>query len=698
MQALSQSAFLQALGYAIANSLWQAALLWLLAALCTGVIKMPARFKYKVTLAAQFGVFVWFLVTLQFYYVRCSLAAAQLQYQGNGNPLVVHPGMGSFASASLAIILKGEMLLPYLSVAYLCLLIAFAVRWVKGYRQTLLIKTTGLQKIDVEWRLFVQRIANLIGIKKPVQIYISQLVKSPLTIGFLKPLILVPLASINNLTTSQLEAVILHELAHIRRADYFVNIILSIIETALFFNPFTHLLGKIIKTERENSCDDWVLQFQYDPSAYAEALLRIAYQQHAPALAMNAAAGKEQDLLWRVKRMLNQQEKSFQYRNRLVALLMITGILTSVAWFHPAIKAEAPKPIAKGNLPIVIEPMATQVNNPLFNPLSFLNKPLQAEMDKAVEDARVSLEDASELALDKTSEVLEKVVPAALEGLQTVKVHIPQIVNSAGNVTNEAVGGQTDWGVANDKSGLKDSLNIGSIIDYAVNSGLKNVDWKSVKQDIKAAKDALANGLGGKKQSRVVGDKIGAVVLSSIKKVTNSIFKVNVNQADDVNDGNGDDELDDLNATGAAGTKATPASKRARAMEARQKALQAKHIADSVAKLYSRLKPQGLPGAQLYAAIMQQFDRQTQPTVQSAPMINTFTTNYLPVKFDENLPYNLSVGAANNITVTSKGRSTLIAVKEEAENTGSYRKRITIETLDSTGQKHIFHVTFEMYQ
>ncbi len=696
MQALSQSAFLQALGYAIANSLWQAALLWLLAALFTGVIKMPAHLKYKVTLAAQFGVFVWFLVTLQFYYIRCTLAAAQLHYQGNGSALEVHPSMGSFASASLAIILKGEMLLPYLSVAYLCLLIAFAVRWVKGYRQTMLMKTSGLQKIDVEWRLFVQRIAHLIGIKNPVQIYISHLVKSPLTIGFLKPLILVPLASINNLTTSQLEAVILHELAHIRRADYCINIILSIIETALFFNPFTQLLGKMIKTERENSCDDWVLQFQYDPSAYAEALLRIAYQQHAPALAMNAAAGKEQDLLWRVKRMLNQQEKSFQYRNRLVALLMITGILTSVAWFHPAIKAEAAKPVAKGGLPVVVEPMATQVNNPLFNPLSFLNKPLQAEMDKAVEDARADIQEASELAIDKTGEVFTTVVPAALEGLQTVKVNIPQIIKSASSGANEAVGGQTDWGVGNDVKALKDSLNIGNIIGYAINNGLKNVDWKGVKKDIDAAQDELTIGLGGKKQTHFAGDKIGAAVLKTINKVTNSIFKVNVSPAED--DSNGDDEQVDVNATDGASMKASRATKRARAMEARQKALQVKHIADSMAKVYSRLKPQGLSGAQLYTAIVQQFDRQTQPTVQTSPMVNSFTPNYLPAKFDENLPYNLSIGAANNVTVTSKGNSTLVAVKEDKENIDSYKKRITIETLDSTGQKHIFRVTFEMYQ
>jgi len=112
----------------------------------------------------------------------------------------------------------------------------------------------------VEWRLFVQQLAQQLGIKKTVRIYLSGSITSPLTLGFWKPVILVPLASINHLTTKQVEAVLLHELAHIKRYDYLYNIILSVIEAVLFFNPFTQLISKQLKRERENCCDDWVLQ------------------------------------------------------------------------------------------------------------------------------------------------------------------------------------------------------------------------------------------------------------------------------------------------------------------------------------------------------------------------------------------------------------------------------------------------------
>ncbi len=696
MQALSQSAFLQALGYAIANSLWQAALLWLLAAACNGLVKLPAQVKYKVALAAQFGAFVWFVITLQFYYVKCSEAINQLGYSGltNANALVLRPGMQSFSAVLLTIILKAEMLLPYLSVAYMCLLTFLAVRWVRGYQQTQLIKTSGLQKIDIEWRLFIKKVADHIGIKKQVRIYVSEFVKGPLTLGFLKPVILVPLASINSLTPYQLEAVLLHELAHIKRADYLVNIIQTIIETALFFNPFTQLLSKMIRRERENSCDDWVLQFQYDASAYAEALLRIAYLQHAPALAMNAAAGKENDLLWRVKRMLNQQQKTFQYRNRLVALLMITGILTSVAWFHPQVKKETTvKPVTASKQPVVVEPMSAKIDNPWFNPVSFLNKPLQAEVDKAVKDAKAALQVSTELTLDKTGEVLENVFTNTGDNGQTSSVNLPHILNVAGDAANNALK-NVSLSSGEGTMGMKDSLNLGNIINLAINKGLKTVDWKGVGEELKASQAELKKVLDDKTlNENVSGVKVKEVVLNSLNSVKNTIFRVNSSPADE------DDDAPVANAQSGSSSKPTK-SKREIKLQMKAKATQVSRSVDSLIKVYSRVNT----GAASVTTSGVDTDANTEDgenevAVANTPAVNGYgITNYIPVKYNQSLPYNVSVGAGNMVTVKSIGNSTLIAVKEDTDNTSSYKKRITIQTLDSTGLRHTFHVTVEMYQ
>ena len=292
MHALSQSPFLQALGYAIANSLWQMALLWIILTIINAIFRFSSAARYKVTLYAQFAGFIWFIVTLRFYYMQCSQLFIQQQalYINGSSPAFTS---GNFQSLLLNGIIKAEHLLPWLSIAYIFLLTFLCIKWLYSYRFAQHIKTQGLKKPPVDWRLFVNKISSLLNIKTGVRIYLSDIVKSPLTIGFLKPVILIPVASINNLTVQQLEAVILHELAHIKRADYLINLFQSVIEITLFFNPFTQLLSSIIKRERENSCDDWVLRFQYDPEMYAKALLQIAYTQTQPLLAMHIACSKQ---------------------------------------------------------------------------------------------------------------------------------------------------------------------------------------------------------------------------------------------------------------------------------------------------------------------------------------------------------------------------------------------------------------------
>src|SRR5215471_9411033 len=307
MQSFLQSAFLQALGYAIANSLWQIALLWLAVVVIKNIGRFSSASKYFVAVTAQFAGFVWFICTLEYYYSKCKEALQQLSPGTalNDHTYVYEPTINSFSSGVLYFTIKGEQFLPYLSLAYLCILLFLAARLTRSFYFTQKIRTTGLQKPDIEWRLFIKKTASYLGIKKEVKIYFSNIIKSPVTLGFLKPLILVPVASVNHLTTDQLEALLLHELAHIRRADYLINIIQSIVEIILFFNPFVQLLGRVIKKERENSCDDWVLQFQYKPAVYAEALLRIASISSVASFAMNAT-GNNNDLLSRVKRMMNK--------------------------------------------------------------------------------------------------------------------------------------------------------------------------------------------------------------------------------------------------------------------------------------------------------------------------------------------------------------------------------------------------------
>ena len=251
------------------------------------------------------------------------------------------------------------------------------IRWLDAFRYTKALQSTGLEKIDVQFRLFVEKLSHQLGIRRRVSVFLSHHVKSPLTVGYLKPIILIPFACLNNLSCEQVEAVILHELAHIKRSDYLINMLLSVIEVVLFFNPFAQLISRHIKRERENSCDDWVLQFQYNASNYAQALLTLATfnKNFVSSFTMNAVDQK-QSLLIRVKRMIEKKDRTFNYRNQLITLLGLAILMSVMALITPERKQQN---VASANMNrlFVPEPMAAKIDNPFFNPVFFLAKKTQ---------------------------------------------------------------------------------------------------------------------------------------------------------------------------------------------------------------------------------------------------------------------------------------------------------------------------------
>jgi beta-lactamase regulating signal transducer with metallopeptidase domain len=215
--------------------------------------------------------------------------------------------------------------LPYLSLAYLVMLILLSIRYINYFRHSLGLKLSGLSKIDPEFRLFTASVARHLGIRKKVQVWLSAVVESPMVVGFIKPIILIPIATVNHLTTQQVESILLHELSHIKRDDYLVNLIVTINGIILFFNPFAHLLINNINIEREHSCDDMVLQFRYDPCLYASALLSLEKTRNQSYQMGISAIGKSNQLLLeRVRRVIGHNNFYCNYHSRLIGNLILT--------------------------------------------------------------------------------------------------------------------------------------------------------------------------------------------------------------------------------------------------------------------------------------------------------------------------------------------------------------------------------------
>jgi bla regulator protein BlaR1 len=310
MFAIGQSNFLQALGWAVLNSLWQMALLWVVYQLITAIFR-TIRSSQKSALATTllFAGFAWFVFT--FFVILADVSSA-------------HTGYSSF------IMIEGNSAvnnwlyttLPIASLVYLVLLILPLLNFIRNYRYVQVIRRYGLIKADVQWRMFVQKMAAQMGINKPVHVWMSEFVTSPLTIGYLKPIILLPVAAISHLSAEQTEAVLLHELSHIRRFDFLINLITKVIQTILYYNPFVKAFANIIEEERERNCDELVLQFQYEPHGYASALLALERAAHvSPSLAVAASGAKKNNLLTRIETIMGIRKKPVFSFNKLAGVV-----------------------------------------------------------------------------------------------------------------------------------------------------------------------------------------------------------------------------------------------------------------------------------------------------------------------------------------------------------------------------------------
>jgi bla regulator protein blaR1 len=293
----SQSHFLQSLGWATLNSFWQMALLWCLFLAISYLFKPGSHKKYQLSVIAIITGFVWFIICfIQFY---------------TSNPVSTIAFFDQSIPETDSIL---NILLISASVAYLSLLAFPTLRLYNNYLFVQKIKKEGIKKADLTYRLFVQKISGNLNISKKVRVYVSSIVRSPLTIGYLKPIILLPVASLNNLSVLQVEAVLLHELSHIKRYDYLVNLVISIIHTVLYFNPFVKQFIKNIEAERESCCDELVLQFGYDKVSYAAALLTLEKAATASTHILAIGATGKNSLLNRIEKIVGMEKKKrFQF-------------------------------------------------------------------------------------------------------------------------------------------------------------------------------------------------------------------------------------------------------------------------------------------------------------------------------------------------------------------------------------------------
>lgn len=324
MQALT-SPVAQALGIALLHFVWQATVIGLLLKAALSILETDsARARYAAGLVAlALLVIAPAVTTLVAYEVRevtPQPLVAESQPQMVTLQEVVLSGVGSaLAEMNAADTWRGRFdaagttligMTPWLVALWLTGVLVFSIRFVAGLVDARILANDGLAEAPEFCVGMVRRLAVRLSLPSNLRIALSERVDVPAVVGFLRPVILVPASAVTGLSCAQLESVLAHELAHIRRHDYLINVAQSAIETLFFFHPAVWWVSGQVRLEREHCCDDLAVQTCGDTTEYLRALALLEEMRHTGTGLLVASTGGS--LLSRVRRLagFNSSEQS----------------------------------------------------------------------------------------------------------------------------------------------------------------------------------------------------------------------------------------------------------------------------------------------------------------------------------------------------------------------------------------------------
>jgi beta-lactamase regulating signal transducer with metallopeptidase domain len=218
------------------------------------------------------------------------------------------------------------------------------------------------QPVPAEWQDTLERLARRLGMTRPVRLLRSAALDVPAAVGWLRPVVLLPVTALTGLSARQLEMVLAHELAHIRRYDFAVNLVQTLVETLLFYHPAVWWMSRVIRAEREHCCDDIAVGTSGNAVSYARALTALeslrVMSLGTPSPAMSALGGS---LTERVRRLVGAPAARCSSRwvagasvVTLMSGMAVAGPLVALALppAPPAATAEAPEPPAPVSAPL----------------------------------------------------------------------------------------------------------------------------------------------------------------------------------------------------------------------------------------------------------------------------------------------------------------------------------------------------------
>lgn len=408
LDAVTSTALVQNLGWLLVHSLWQCTLIaFVTLCIAKAMRRQSSSARYWLYSLALLLVVIAPVATMLAFPQSndMSLASEQLiqpalaELSGDSQPIEVDqsnsiPLVASLkeqrlaASESVTVKLAAEpapdpikvsysewidtMLRPWLSTivaVWFCGVLLFSIRPIWGWLMVRHLLRVGTSPVATHVQEALQKVCAKMQVRRRVEVLTSTLVGSPIVVGCFRSVILVPTSLISSLPITQLEAILAHELAHVRRYDFLVNLLQTLIETVFFYHPAIWWLSHRLRVERENCCDDCVVLALDNKAEYGRALLAVEeFRRHADT--MLALSVKGGSLLARIRRLVTESSADDRRGSAVWAALAIVFVgATATVWLLRNAQADvernfgATNSIAQITENLSIELLAVQLHN-----------------------------------------------------------------------------------------------------------------------------------------------------------------------------------------------------------------------------------------------------------------------------------------------------------------------------------------------
>jgi len=304
------------LGWTLLHFLWQGALIGAAAALALGALGRAAPTqRYAVACTALLACLLWPAAELALRLQGPAMMTAQMRY---ADAMLISTVNG--ASGGVLALLQAQ--LPLVVAFWAACALVLTLRMVLGL--VWIGRTARTERSDAHWQARTARMAGALGVRVPVRLRVVEGLRSPLTAGWLRPVILLPAALVSGMPAHLLEALLAHEMAHIARKDYLINLGQNVVEILLFYHPAVWWISGRIRREREQIADDIAAAHTGQPRMLAQALSELARMHAGGALALAANGG---DLLARVRRLLRPDTQAASWKAALPVLALAVAAL-----------------------------------------------------------------------------------------------------------------------------------------------------------------------------------------------------------------------------------------------------------------------------------------------------------------------------------------------------------------------------------